>query len=182
MHLFEVKRKEAVGEEDFPLLGYTSTITLGVDFGDVEVPPRAARRIAFNVLREIADTLCEDDVHVKEEGEAPDVNDLPVVRRNGDTWRKPDGLDMRVIKSAHRVVMEVAKRGVGGRAVLASDLVGSIGLSAPTVGRLLKDGDPGYDYLKPYVTVTPHGRTKAVDLTPEGRILASKIRAGSVPG
>ena len=61
------------------------------------------------------------------------------------------------------------------------DLVGSIGLSAPTLGRLLRDGEPANRYLSPYVIVTPHGRTKALDLTPEGRMLASKIRAGVVP-
>lgn len=182
MLLFELKRKENLGEEEFPLLAYAGNLRIGVDFGDIVVPPRAARRIAFNMMREIADTISEEELHLVEPDEAKSIgSEMHVVRRNGDHWRKPDGLDLRVIKSAHRVILEVAKRGVGGRSVLASDLVGSIGLSAPTVGRLLKDGDPGHDYLKPYVTISPHGRTKAIDLTAEGRILASKIRAEAVP-
>lgn len=182
MLLFEVNRKESVGEEEFPLLAYNVKVSLGVDFGDIVVPPRAARRIAYNLLRDIGDTLSEDDIHVQDGAKVPPAA-TEAVRppRPNEPWRKPDGLDLRVVKSAHRIVLEVAKRGVGGRSVLASDLVGSIGLSAPTVGRLLKDGDPGNDYLAPYINVIPHGRTKALDLTPEGRIMASKLRAGNIP-
>jgi len=90
------------------------------------------------------------------------------------------GLDLRIVKSAthHRGSRRQGRlrpRRPGRRTR------GSIGLSAPTIGRLLRDGEPANDYLKQYVTVTPNGRTKALDLTPAGRLLASKIRAGSVP-
>jgi hypothetical protein len=56
-----------------------------------------------------------------------------------------------------------------------------MGLSAPTIGRLLRPGDPGNAYLSQYVRIHPDGRTKTLDLTPEGRVLASKIRAEVVP-
>lgn len=182
MLLFEFNRKESAGEEEFPLLGVNAKVSVAIDFGDIVVPPRAARRIAFHTLRDIMESMSEDELTPQNASEHREQEPIvAALARRSDNWRKPDELDMRVIKSAHRIVLEVSKRGVGGRSVLASDLVGSIGLSAPTVGRLLKDGDPGHEYLAPFVSISPHGRTKALDLTAEGRILASKIRAGSIP-
>ena len=52
-------------------------------------------------------------------------------------WNKPGALDMRIVKSAHRMVLEVAQRGASGRSVLASELVGEVVFSEWTSdGRL----------------------------------------------
>ncbi|MEA3189803.1 MAG: hypothetical protein QOD77_385 [Thermoplasmata archaeon] len=188
MFLFELNRKETRGEGDFPVVGYQAKVAISVDFGGVDVPPKARRRLAAAMLREMMEGLDEEELvaaspaaalHAPEPTQSLIQAQEPI--RRHDTWAQPNGLDLRIVKSAHRIIQEVAEKGVTGRVVLASELVGSIGLSAPTIGRLLREGEPANDYLKQFVMVTPTGRTKALDLTPAGRLLASKIRAGSVP-
>ena len=189
MHLFEVSRKEVPGEAHFPIQSYSIKVSLGLDFGLMDVPPKARRRIAAQLLKELAENLDEDELVGQTNGHAdpnhrPDGHltaDAQSALRRAEGWVQPSGLDLRIIKSAHRIILEIAEKGVSGRVVLASELVGAVGLSAPTVGRLLRDGEASNDYLRQYVMVTPTGRTKALDLTPAGRLLASKIRAGSVP-
>lgn len=186
MFLYELNRKETKGEADFPVLGVQAKLAVSLDFGTLDVPPRARRKMAAQALRDMIASLDEEELVAATPGHflTPDATPLlqaeQPIRRH-DTWAQPSGLDLRIVKSAHRIIAEVAEKGVSGRVVLAAELVGSIGLSAPTIGRLLRDGEPANDYLKQYVTVTPNGRTKALDLTPAGRLLASKIRAGSVP-
>ena len=185
MYLYELNRKEALGEANFPLQGYNVKLTVSLDVGQVEVPPKARRHLAAWILRELAESLDEEELVAANapgftvQTETPSASELALRRTDG--WMQPDGLDLRIVKSAHRIILEVAERGVSGRVVLASELVGASGLSAPTIGRLLRDGEPANEYLKQYVMVTPNGRTKALDLTPAGRLLASKIRAGSIP-
>lgn len=186
MFLYELTRKETKGEADFPVVGVQARIAISMDFGTVEVPPKARRRLAAQLLRDMMANLDEEELVAANPSQflTPDpplaaVTD--VTPRRHDQWLQPSGLDLRIVKSAHRIIAEVAEKGVSGRVVLAAELVGAIGLSAPTIGRLLRDGEPANDYLKQFVTITPTGRTKALDLTPAGRLLASKIRAGSVP-
>jgi hypothetical protein len=185
MFLYELNRKETKGEADFPLVGVQARLAVSLDFGTVDVPPKARRRLAAQVLRDMIANLDEEELVAANPGQflPPDPSHVVVdiVSRRHDQWLQPNGLDLRIVKSAHRIIAEVAEKGVSGRVVLASELVGSVGLSAPTIGRLLRDGESANDYLKQYVTITPTGRTKALDLTPAGRLLASKIRAGSVP-
>jgi hypothetical protein len=185
MFLFELARKETLGEANFPLLGYQVKMTISLDTGEVEVPPKARRHLAAWVLQELAESIDEEELVAANapgftvQTDTPSASELALRRTDG--WMQPDGLDLRIVKSAHRIILEVAERGVSGRVVLASELVGASGLSAPTIGRLLRDGEPANAYLGQYVMVTPNGRTKALDLTPAGRLLASKIRAGSIP-
>jgi hypothetical protein len=185
MFLYELTRKETKGEADFPLSGVQARLAVSLDFGANDVPPKARRRMAAQVLRDIAANLDEEELVAANPSQflTPDapISVPDVTPRRHDQWTQPSGLDLRIVKSAHRIIAEVAEKGVSGRVVLASELVGAIGLSAPTIGRLLRDGESANDYLKQFVTITPTGRTKALDLTPAGRLLASKIRAGSVP-
>jgi hypothetical protein len=185
MFLYELNRKETKGEADFPVLGVQAKLAVSLDFGAVDVPPKARRRLAAQALRELVSNLDEEELVAATPGQFlnPEPTSSVVLEpaRRHDSWVQPAGLDLRIVKSAHRIIAEVAEKGVSGRVVLASELVGSIGLSAPTIGRLLRDGEPANDYLKQYVIISPNGRTKALDLTPAGRLLASKIRAGSVP-
>lgn len=183
MRVFEINRKQVLGESSWPLRSFHARIDIEMDFGDDEVPTKAARRIALETLRDLLEKATAEDMSslsrpMHRTGHVPDPERDEHQERG---WSKPADMDLRVVKSAHRVVTEVAKRGVSGRPVLASELVGSIGLSAPTLGRLLRDGEQAYDYLSRYIRVSPNGRTKALDLTPEGRMLASQIRAGTVP-
>ena len=180
MRVFELHRKQILGESAWPVKAFHARIDIEVEF-DGDVPSKAERRFTMEALRRVlqeadADELVLLSSALHKTAPTPEARDS----ENGK-WNKPDELDLRIVKSAHRVVTEVAKRGASGRAVLASELVGSIGLSAPTIGRLLRGGEAAHDYLAQYVRVAPQGRTKALDLTPEGRMLASKIRAGVVP-
>ncbi|MHB8633837.1 MAG: hypothetical protein ACYDBQ_07735 [Thermoplasmatota archaeon] len=184
MMVLELNRKQTYGERDFPLKSLTAKVTLGVEMADLHVPLPAARRMALQQIQKILAETDEDeflalsaaDITLHTPSEHPSTNG------NGHSgWTKPADLDLRIVKSAHRIVLEVAKRGESGRAVMASELVGEMGLSAPTVGRLLRPGDPGHSYLNRFIRITPDGRTKSLDLTSEGRILASRIRAGVVP-
>src|ERR1044071_7389775 len=178
MATFLLERTESLGDDEFPATLVAVRLELDVGMATPAVPQAAARRIAWRLLREmVADVQPEE---LKMEG-LPETVEAGVPPISVSDWAKPSELDMRIIKSAHRMVLEVAQRGASGRSVLASELVGAVGLSAPTVGRLLKDGEAANDYVKQFVQATPAGRTKALDLTPKGRLLASKIRAGTVP-
>lgn len=186
MRPFVLNRKETLGEEDYPLRGFHARVQVAMDLRDAPVPAKAQRRIALRLLRELV-----------EEARPIDLSPLrhamsqPAARRGGDEadepegepeeWDQPGDVDLRLVKSAHRVIQEVARRAQTGRLIMASDLIGASGLSAPTIGRLLREGDPAFEYLQKYVHVSQQGRTKALDLTREGRLLASKIRAGVVP-
>ncbi|MGB0653369.1 MAG: hypothetical protein ACPGQL_09235 [Thermoplasmatota archaeon] len=186
MHSYEWGTSETLDEAEFPLRSIDVKLKLNLDFGGVEVPFRASRAIALRALRQLLDDLQPEDLRAKEGQQEPVLEERSAAPAGGGAaapgqWDKPDGVDMRVIRSAHRMVQEVSKRSQTGRAVLASELVGLPGLSAPTVGRLLREGEAINDYLMRFVLVTPAGRTKAIDLTPSGRVLASKIRAGVVP-
>lgn len=143
------------------LPGHEVHVSIGLD---IDAPAEEQRRLALHVLQQIVEETRESDLQVL----SPMQEETPAI-------------DLRIVKSAHRLVQEVARRGERGRVVLAADLVSDGGLSAPTIGRLLREGNAGAEYLRRYVVVRPHGRTKALDLTPEGRLLASRIRAGAVP-
>ncbi|HLF15965.1 MAG TPA: hypothetical protein VI796_00830 [Candidatus Thermoplasmatota archaeon] len=183
MPVLEWNRKQEYEVADYPLQGLQARLVLQVDLGG-DVPPAAVRRIALRAIQRILAEADEDEFLTAAANEADLLSSTPAGESNGASrngWIQPAGMDLRVVKSAHRLLLEVAKRAESGRAVLASELVGAAGLSAPTIGRLLRDGEPGADYLRTYVRVTPEGRTKALDLTTEGRMLASKVRAGVVP-
>lgn len=178
MPSFLLERTESLGDDEYPATLIAIRMQVDLGLATPNMPQAAQRRIAWRLLREtIADVQPEE---LKLEG-LPETAPEPALPISVSDWNKPDELDMRIVKSAHRMVLEVAQRGASGRSVLASELVGAVGLSAPTVGRLLKEGEPANDYLRQFIQATPAGRTKALDLTPKGRLLASKIRAGTVP-
>lgn len=185
MFLYELNRRENLGEVSFPVLSYQAKVTMAIDCGNIEVPLKARRHLAALMLKDLVDSLDEEElISANAPGftvqtDTPSPSELALRRTDG--WMQPNGLDLRIIKSAHRMILEIAEKGVSGRIVLAAELVESIGLSPPTISKLLREGEPANDYLKQYVMVTASGRTKALDLTPAGRLLASKIRAGSVP-
>lgn len=187
MNVFEFTRKESLGDSEFPLSSVHAKLTLMLE-SKVDLPPAAAKKLALQQLRRLLEEADPEDLLSVANSEADLYSSSEdtshdqvghVVHRNG--WIQPAGLDLRVVKSAHRMILEISRRGESGRQVLASDLVGAMGLSAPTIGRLLREGDPGNSYMSQYVRISPAGRTKALDLTSEGRMLASKIRAEAVP-
>ena len=178
MPSFLLDRTETLGDDEFPATLVSVRLQLDLGLATPNVPQAAQRRIAWRLLKElVADVEPEE---LKLEG-LPETLETGMPPISVSDWNKPGELDMRIVKSAHRMVLEVAQRGASGRSVLASELVGTVGLSAPTVGRLLKEGESANEYVRQFIQATPAGRTKALDLTPKGRLLASKIRAGTVP-
>lgn len=178
MPSFLLDRTEHLGDDEFPATLVSIRLQLDLGLGTASVPQAAQRRIAWRLLRDLVNDVQPEELKLEGLPETVEAGMPPV---SVNDWNKPGELDMRIVKSAHRMVLEVAQRGASGRSVLASELVGTVGLSAPTVGRLLKDGETANDYVRQFVQATPAGRTKALDLTPKGRLLASKIRAGTVP-
>lgn len=190
MPSFLLERTETLGDDEFPATVLALRLQLDVGLASHDLPQAAQRRLAWRLLKELVADVQPEELHLEGlpetaagnggngngHGHGPMIAPISV-----SDWNKPGELDMRIVKSAHRMVLEVAQRGASGRSVLASELVGTVGLSAPTVGRLLKDGESANEYLRQFVQATPAGRTKALDLTPKGRLLASKIRAGTVP-
>lgn len=53
-YLYELDRKETLGEANFPLQGYQVKLTVSLDVGEVEVPAKARRHLAAWVLKELA--------------------------------------------------------------------------------------------------------------------------------
>lgn len=178
MATFLLERTESLGDDEFPATLIAVRLQLDVGLATPSVPQAAQRRIAWRLLKELVNDVQPEELQLEGLPETAEPTIAPI---SVSDWSKPGELDMRIVKSAHRMVLEVAQRGASGRSVLASELVGAVGLSAPTVGRLLKDGEAANEYVKQFVQATPAGRTKALDLTPKGRLLASKIRAGTVP-
>ena len=169
-------------DEYYPLRSVDLSVEVEVDLATEDIPEAAKRRLARKALQRIVRDLEGDEFSSHEEGPPLKAHIEPLdVSVNPDNWVRPAGIDMRVVKSAHRVVKEVSKRGESGQAVLASELVQDGLVSAPTMSRLLREDEAGGQYLAPFVQVSDAGRTKALDLTPKGRLLASKIRAGVVP-
>lgn len=187
MPAFELNRKRTLDESHWPLGGFHADLAIDLELSDPDIPVQAQRRLALQALRRM---LREAELEAFEEGDSGEValeaprpaEPEPAEEEpQEEEWVKPEELDLRVIKSAHRLLMGIAKHTHTGRPVMASDLVGSIGLSAPTMGRLLRDGEPGYEYLKPFIEVKQEGRTKALKLSPEGKELVAKIGAGEAP-
>jgi hypothetical protein len=163
-------------------------LQVALDFGALDVPDAAQRRIAMQALRRIIGNMDGGDLEPGDgdspwriQTRRPPPRSLDHALSSEHEWVRPAGIDMRVIKSAHRVVEEIAKRGASGKPVLAAELVQDGLVSAPTMSRLLRNDETAGQYLTPYMIVSTSGRTKALDLTPKGRLLASKIRAGVVP-
>jgi hypothetical protein len=176
MAVFELNINEPLDEEFFPVAGVEMALRLSLEF-ETHVPEMAQRRFALEALKRLVDDLESFDFDVMDDDEAA-IRDAEMETSD---WAKPGNLDMRVIKSAHRVVQEIAMRGESGRAVTASELVQSGIVSAPTMARLMKPDEESGEYMAPFLLINPAGRTRALDLTPKGRVLASKIRAGVIP-
>lgn len=176
MTVYELNVSEPLDEEFYPMAGVELSMKLNVDF-EVHVPEAAGRRMALEALKRLVDDLEAFEFDVMDDEEAA----IREAEAETGEWIKPGNLDMRVVKSAHRVVQEIAKRGESGRAVTASELVQSGIVSAPTMARLMKPDEESGSYMEPYLLISPAGRTRALDLTAKGRVLASKIRAGVIP-
>ncbi len=90
-------------------------------------------------------------------------------------------LPQSTLKACHRLVDAVFLASVHGRAVTTGDIVKSRKIAARTLYKLIDPDGPAWSYLEPYLHVYESGSKRVVDLTEEGRLLASQVRAGAVP-
>lgn len=93
-------------------------------------------------------------------------------------WERPD-LHAKSMKSVHRVVDALGK--AGGRGLTVQEICERARISPVPAYKLLKEDTPAGAYAARYVRATKVGRSQVVDLTADGRRLASLIRAGDVP-
>jgi len=94
----------------------------------------------------------------------------------GAMWRKPD-LHGKALRTVHRVVLELAKED----GLTVQELHERSRISLPALYKTLKDDQPQGQYAAKYIQSTKMGRSQILDLNPEGKLLASLIRAGKVP-
>lgn len=83
------------------------------------------------------------------------------------------------MKSVHRVVQAIAQAGEKGLTV--QEVIEKARISGVPAYKMLKADHLQGEYAARFLRTTKVGRNQVVDVTPEGRQLASLIRAGKVP-
>lgn len=96
----------------------------------------------------------------------------------GSTWKPPADLHGKARNTVHRAIVTLDK--AGGKGLTVQELHERSGLSLVPLYNMLKEGTVG-EYASRHIHVTKLGRSQVLDLTAEGRRLASLIRAGKVP-
>jgi len=94
----------------------------------------------------------------------------------GSAWRKPD-LHGKALRTVHRVVLELGKED----GLTVQELHERSRISLPALYKVLKADQPQGEYASKYIRTTKVGRSQVLDLSPEGKLLASLIRAKKVP-
>lgn len=102
----------------------------------------------------------------------------PTVQLLGSSWRAPP-LHGKALKTVHRAIAAIDSS--GGRGVTIQDLNEKTGISLPPLYKMINPEEETGEYASKFLRVTKIGRTQVIDLTSEGRHLASLVRAGKVP-
>lgn len=111
----------------------------------------------------------------------PQANGASVVRLMGQEWRPPSDLHGKQVRTVHRMVKAVDELTRDGRGATAQEISDHGRIALPTVYNALREDSPAADYVARLFLSTKMGRSRVVDLTQEGRYLASLIRANKVP-
>lgn len=143
---------------------------------DVEMPEPAIRRCVSDALTTAAHNYTFELVEL-EEGESTPGE----ISERAKAWRVPDELHMKSVKAAHRFLKAVAALNERGPAATLDEAAEEAKLSMPPVYRFVNPEYKVGAYLAPLIEVSKRDRVKVVDLTPLGRHVASRIRAGSLP-
>lgn len=184
----QIRALERLPEDEFPILDVQFDISTTV--ASAAVPEGVMPRLVAHALRYLADRVEAGHVDIlpgrrPAEGTtkavAAPAAAAAVQAEDERSWVQPAGIDMRIIKSAHRFVLAVSEMTASGRAARMPDVQEKTGLSAPTMQRLRDPEEASGMYLAPFVSFQRDGRTWIADLTERGRLLASRIRAGVVP-
>ncbi len=176
MPTIAITDQEEFSDIDFPLKG--TRLELVVDFG-TEVPEAAYGRFLAQALRSLADRAEAGKASLTEleEGETAPGE----IAADAENWRVPDDLHMKSAKAAHRFLVSIASLEERGPAPTLAEVAEKARLSMPPVYRFVDFDTPAGAYISSLVSVSKRGRAKVIDLTPLGRKVASRIRAGSLP-
>ena len=94
-------------------------------------------------------------------------------------WQPPP-LPEKDLQTCHQLLEALLLMGVHGRAVSTTELLKKRKVPQQALYRILQPDSEAYHYLEPYIhDMKSHGR-HLLDLTPTGKILASRIRTGEL--
>ena len=122
--LYEINRRGNSGEVRFPVLSYQAKVTMVIDCGNIEVPLKARRHLAALMLKDLVDSLDEEElISANAPGftvqtDTPSPSELALRRTDG--WMQPNGLALRMIKAAPRRLPDTAATGSPARTRLSS--------------------------------------------------------------
>lgn len=168
------------------------TIRMAWEDLDPELDAKEIRRMAFRQLKRILDSWDEEDwtnhsqlntTHLEAKKEGP--YHMPVQNRPERPerpkleWQRPE-LPENDLKACHQLLEGLLLLGVHGRAVSTGDLVKKRKIGARALYRIIDTESEAYAYLKPYILDMKSRGRRLLDLTPEGRQLASQIRVGAI--
>ncbi len=169
------------------------TVRMAWEDLDPNLDATEVRRMAFRQLKRIIDKWDEEGwlshsqiitpipsekkkeievpFHVAERGTRPERPKLD--------WHRPE-LNDSDLKACHQLLEGLLLLGVHGRAVSTGDLVKKGKIGARALYRIINTDSDAYAYLQPYIQDMKSRGRRLLDLTPEGRLLASQIRVGAI--
>lgn len=169
------------------------TVRMAWEDLDADLDVQEVRRMALRQLKRIIDKWDEEDwqrhtrlsnpmprrdmevempFHLSDREERPPRPKLD--------WQRPAELSKPDLRAAHQLLEGLLLLGVHGRAVGTGDLVKARKIGARALYRILDPDSDAYKYLRPYIRDMKSRGRRLLDLTPEGRELASKIRSGAI--
>lgn len=150
-------------------------VEIALEHNDGPVDPQQLLREVGRVLAggPAPVQLHEATAHKEEDGNA-------TARLVGQEWKPPKDLHGKQVKTIHRMVQSVEELTRRGQPAVPQDVSDHSGLSLPTVYNALRDDSPAVRYVRELFLVGQAGRTRVLDLTAQGRRVASLIRAGRV--
>lgn len=164
-------------ETHYPIAA--TSVEVVVDFVVDGVPETAQRRFFAQALREIADEVQGGAGAFTElmEGERAPGD----VQAEAAAWRVPEDLHMKSGKAAHRFLAAASDLAADGLAPTTQEVAEKANMSLPPVYRYIDPESPAGKYLEPLIHVEKRGRAYTIDVTPLGRLVAKRIKEGSLP-
>lgn len=99
----------------------------------------------------------------------------------GESWKPPQDLHGRAWKTVHRILMGVHDATQRGQAATARDVQERAQISPVPIYNAMKPDTPTGKYAAKYLLVGDQKRNRTLDLTKDGNLLVSLMRAGKVP-
>ncbi len=168
------------------------TIRMAWEDLDPALDAKEIRRMALRQLKRIVDSWDEDNWLVHSQIITPipkDKAEVEVPFHVTDSERRPERpklqwqrpqLNESDLKACHQLLEGLLLLGVHGRAVSTGDLDKKGKIGARALYRIINPDSEAYAYLKPYILDLKSRGRRLLDLTPEGRQLASQIRVGAI--